>query len=40
MTKVVIGSAIAGSAAANGVQEAQAASWINRSGGGSAWINR
>ncbi len=36
-SKVVIGGAIAGSVAANGVQEAQAASWINRRGG---WNNR
>ncbi len=39
-SKVVIGGAIAGSAIANANQEALAASWVNRRGGGGGkWAN-
>ena len=44
-SKVVIGSAIVGSAVANANQEAQAYTWLNRrggwgNGGGGSWLNR
>ena len=39
-SKIVIGGALLGSALLNSPEEARAAGWANRGGGGGAWANR